>query len=417
MYESSAIIPSYGLHPYQRQVAYELLEYLAPPRQEVVAPNRRVIAHLPTGAGKTRIASSVACQLLNRLDSDDALIIWLASAEELCEQAAEELGTAWLCLGNRETMVHRYWGDWRLDLRNLSGGFLVAGLAKLREIAQRDRSLLAHLSSRAAGIMFDEAHQAIAETYSFVTEQLLTHRPPLLGLTATPGRTAQLTDDDESLAEMFNRNLVGIDPKGHGNPVTYLINNGYLADPTFIPITITSEAAVVEPAVGEDYSWETLDALGQDDGRTRRIIDIAADALERHSKVLVFCPSVRNAERCHDLASQHGLRSGVITANTPRERRQSIIEAFRKEEGGGMALFNYGVLTAGFDAPRTRCVIIARPTTSLVLYSQMVGRAMRGPLSGGNRRCEIYTVADTNLPGFGSVAEAFRNWEGLWPNS
>ena len=77
-------------------------------------------------------------------------------------------------------------------------------------------------------------------------------------------------------------------------------------------------------------------------------------------------------------------------------------------------LFNYGVLTAGFDAPRTRCVIIARPTTSLVLYSQMAGRAMRGPKAGGNSKAEILTVADTNLPGFGSVADAFTNWEDLW---
>ena len=74
-------------------------------------------------------------------------------------------------------------------------------------------------------------------------------------------------------------------------------------------------------------------------------------------------------------------------------------------------LFNYGVLTAGFDAPRTRCVIIARPTTSLVLYSQMAGRAMRGPKAGGNLKAEIFTVADTNLPGFGSVTDAFTNWE------
>ena len=79
-----------------------------------------------------------------------------------------------------------------------------------------------------------------------------------------------------------------------------------------------------------------------------------------------------------------------------------------------MAVVNYGVLTAGFDAPRTSCVVIGRPTTSLVLYSQMVGRALRGPKSGGNRTCQIYTVADTSLPGFRSVATGFQNWEELW---
>ena len=103
--------------------------------------------------------------------------------------------------------------------------------------------------------------------------------------------------------------------------------------------------------------------------------------------------------------------------SSPAHRLRSALQQLlhsAPEDVERMALFNYGVLTAGFDAPRTRCVIVARPTTSLVLYSQMVGRAMRGPQSGGNRHCEILTVADTRLKGFGSVAEAFTNWEELW---
>jgi superfamily II DNA or RNA helicase len=71
-------------------------------------------------------------------------------------------------------------------------------------------------------------------------------------------------------------------------------------------------------------------------------------------------------------------------------------------------------LTAGFDAPRTSAALIARPTKSLVLYSQMVGRAIRGPRAGGNKEAEIVTVVDRGLPGFGSVAEAFNNWEDVW---
>lgn len=79
-----------------------------------------------------------------------------------------------------------------------------------------------------------------------------------------------------------------------------------------------------------------------------------------------------------------------------------------------MVLCNYGVLTTGFDAPATSAVLIARPTKSLVLYSQMVGRGIRGPLAGGNSDAEIVTVVDNNLPGFGSVASAFTNWEDVW---
>lgn len=77
-------------------------------------------------------------------------------------------------------------------------------------------------------------------------------------------------------------------------------------------------------------------------------------------------------------------------------------------------LCNFGVLTTGFDAPNTSAAIIARPTKSLVLYSQMVGRATRGTKAGGNETCEISTIVDTKLPGFGDMAEAFTNWEDVW---
>ena len=77
-------------------------------------------------------------------------------------------------------------------------------------------------------------------------------------------------------------------------------------------------------------------------------------------------------------------------------------------------LNNYGVLTTGFDAPKASAVVIARPTRSLVLYSQMIGRVIRGPKAGGTETCEIVTVVDPHLPGFGSVAEAFSNWEDAW---
>jgi hypothetical protein len=73
-----------------------------------------------------------------------------------------------------------------------------------------------------------------------------------------------------------------------------------------------------------------------------------------------------------------------------------------------------GVLTAGFDAPKTSAVAIARPTKSLVLYSQMVGRAIRGPKAGGTSNAEVVTVLDRHLPGFGGVVEAFTNWEDVW---
>ena len=404
--QTETVSPKYPLYPYQRQVLADILDALA-------SPERRVVAHLPTGAGKTRIATHTACGLLNEKDTDDSLVIWLASTEELCEQAADELAKGWTYLGLQDAGIHRYWGNRLLDLRHLPSGFLVTGLAKLRAAAFQDNTLLAHLAHCAAAVIFDEAHQAVAKTYSFITEQLCSVRPPLLGLTATPGRTANLTDADYRLASMFDYNKVSIDPRGHDSPVTYLIQNRYLADARFVPISFESDTAITEPHPGMDYSTDDLDDLGCNRERTHRIAELAENAVRRHQRTIVFCPSVESALECNRLLQEKGMATNVVTANTPGEDRRAIIDTFKSDSREHMIIFNYGVLTAGFDAPRTRCVIIARPTTSLVLYSQMAGRAMRGPRAGGNSRAEILTVVDTNLPGFGSVTEAFTNWERL----
>ena len=155
-------------------------------------------------------------------------------------------------------------------------------------------------------------------------------------------------------------------------------------------------------------------ALGDDSGRNDQIVNLVASELRRCGRMIVFCPSVKSAEDCQEMAGSAGIRSGVVTALTPSDDRSSVIEEFRQRGGDSMALFNFGVLTTGFDAPMTRGVVIARPTRSVVLYSQMVGRGLRGPRSGGNRNAWIYTVVDTSLPGFRSVADAFGNWEELW---
>ena len=408
------VTPNYGLYPYQRQVVSDLLKALVPPNEKLVINGGRVVAHMPTGAGKTRVACHAACHLLNRTEAEGKLLLWLASTEELCSQAAESLEQAWKHLGNRPVEIHRYWGDASLEMSSLGEGFLVAGLPKLWAASRRDTEIMLHLANRAAGVIFDEAHQAIANTYRYISEYLLTYQPPLLGLTATPGRTAEAGDPDYELAEMFNFNKVSIDPKGHGSPVTYLVRQGFLAEPNFNQIEIESKLAIREPQEGRDYTRQDLDAIGNDEIWQEAIIGQSLRALRRHNRVIVFCPSVQSAKQCIAVVESEGFDAETILGETPSVLRQEVIDRFRQHSAERMAIFNYGVLTAGFDAPRTRCVIIARPTKSLVLYSQMVGRAMRGPRSGGNRSCDIQTVVDISLPGFGSVVEAFRNWEQLW---
>ena len=75
-------------------------------------------------------------------------------------------------------------------------------------------------------------------------------------------------------------------------------------------------------------------------------------------------------------------------------------------------LLNYGVLTTGFDAPKTDVVFIARPTASIVLYSQIIGRGLRGPNIGGTKECKIINVKDNivGLPNYDKIYEYFDDY-------
>ena len=157
-----SVEPAYGLHPYQRQVLDDLLDALRSDPLNVVPESQRVVVHMPTGAGKTRVACHTACSLLSRASSEGKIVVWLASTEELCAQAADDLAQAWEHLGNRSIRVHRYWGGSLVDLYNLDGGFLVAGLPKLWAVSGRDVRLMQSLAENTVGVIFDEAHQAIA---------------------------------------------------------------------------------------------------------------------------------------------------------------------------------------------------------------------------------------------------------------
>ena len=292
------IQPEYPLYPYQHQVLDELLAILAPTQVSSLPKDRRVVAHLPTGAGKTRTACHAACNILNRYDSIGKTVVWLASTEELCQQATDDLARAWQLLGNRPVEGYQLWGDRKVDLADLQGGILVAGLPKLWSIARRDYQTIRSLAETAALVVFDEAHQAIARTYRFITEQLVTYQAPLLGLTATPGRTAEVGDDDYELAQMFNFNKVTINPRGHPNPVAYLTTQGFLADPEFIYVDVESGLTIQNTGPVADYATKDLELIGADAEWRKAIVNITTAALRDNHRVMVFCPSVRSVNDC-----------------------------------------------------------------------------------------------------------------------
>ena len=131
-------------------------------------------------------------------------------------------------------------------------------------------------------------------------------------------------------------------------------------------------------------------------------------------RILVFAATVDHAKVLAAILAQKKIQALVVTGETPLRIRDRSITKFKSTDRDPMVLLNFGVLTTGFDAPKADAVVIARLTKSLVLYSQMVGRAIRGPKAGGTETCEIVSVIDPALPGFGDISEAFLNWEDIW---
>jgi superfamily II DNA or RNA helicase len=76
-------------------------------------------------------------------------------------------------------------------------------------------------------------------------------------------------------------------------------------------------------------------------------------------------------------------------------------------------LTNYGVLSTGFDVPKVDVIFIVRPTASIVLYSQMIGRGLRGPAIGGTPYCRIVDVKD-NIEGYEDADAVYEYFEEYW---
>jgi superfamily II DNA or RNA helicase len=404
--------PTHPLFRHQRVAAEGVLKAL---REEPF----RVLLHMPTGAGKTRTAMHVIARMLN--DNEPMLTIWLAHSEELCEQAAGEFRATWLALGGREVTLHRWWGPHELRSEEVSDGLLIAGLAKSFSAAHRSVEVIGELAGRARLIVIDEAHQAVAPAYQHVLDLLSGsgEMTPLLGLTATPGRTWDNLDEDERLAEFFYRRNVQLEVPGYASPIEYLVDEGYLARARFVSLNYSGEVELSEKDLAElgaslDIPDSIVDALAKDEQRNLVILNRAEAMSPGHPRLLIFAATVEHALLLATVLRARGHAAQAVTGTTPQDERARTIEDFRGEDERPRILVNFGVLTAGFDAPRTSAVIIARPTTSLVLYSQMVGRATRGPRAGGNSEAEVVTVADTALPGFSSLVEAFHNWEDVW---
>lgn len=411
---ASVVVPSpYPLFPHQRAASIAV-------RSALSEGDRRVLLHMPTGSGKTRTAWTTVVDLL-RGQPDGGVVLWLAHSEELCDQAFDEACRAWAALGSRDLTIRRHYGQHRIaDLSVIDDGIVVGGLQLLYGDSLSRQGEFLTFARRLLLIVLDEAHQAIAPTYSHLIELLHRRRETgILGLSATPGRSLRDVGADQELATFFRHRKVKLEVPGFANAVDYLTAEGYLASIEYVrlpfrsagEVTLTpGEAERVEQ--GFELPARVVDQLESDDLRNLLIIEQVVREVEMGGNVILFAVSVEHANLLASVLKLRGVAAASVTGSTPRERRRQIIAKYRDTDEIRV-LCNYGVLTTGFDAPKTNVAVIARPTSSVVLYSQMVGRAARGPRAGGNATCRVVTVVDS-IPGFRSLAEGFEFWDDIW---
>ena len=409
------VTPLYPLFPHQRRALSALLDLLE-------LQHDRAVLHMPTGGGKTRTTMNLVCDRLRR--SDRAAVLWVASTKELLSQAAQEFASAWRYLGNRDVPIHAAWEGRDWEPTEINDGLLVASLPTLYQfLKKRGIQEMDRLGASLQLIVFDEAHQAIANTYREVIERLsVSGNPitPIVGLTATPGRSYLGNDQDDELAEFFGQKKVMLDTTvegGPSNPVDYLIEHGYLANTEFELIGHT-ESETGEQQHSAGYPDDLEDSSDLDMNTSEYIELVVTKTLELvregHVRILVFAASVGLAKTVASVLRVAGINAQSVDGSTDLAVRDTLIREYTTRSRDPRILVNFGVLTTGFDAPQTSAAVIGRPTRSLSLYSQMVGRAVRGPRAGGNKRAKIATVVDPSVPAFGNIAEAFTHWNTYW---
>ena len=257
--DRATINSQYDLFPHQRRAADCV-------SNAIRGGHGRVVLHMPTGAGKTRTAMHVVSRFMTSMEP--CVVVWLANSAELLDQAAHAFEGAWTHLGNRDVDLLRFWGDHTPDLSTILDGILFAGLQKMQAYKARSPINFLRLAKRANLVVVDEAHQAIAPTYRDVIETVSetgVHNA-LVGLSATPGRTWSDIAADERLAEFFGGHKVTLEVDGWADPVSFLMDEGYLARPTFRRLEISSPAELkqlldIGPGTGDDYNPALLDQL------------------------------------------------------------------------------------------------------------------------------------------------------------
>lgn len=315
---------------------------------------RRPAIVLATGLGKTCIFSQLASEFIDR---ENRRVLILVHREELADQAMDKV---------RGIAPDLSIGKIKAGDNDVHTDVVVASVQTLSRSRRLSQLLESQSDHGSIGLVIqDEVHHGAAPTSQKIYDAFgcgAGGGALFLGVTATLAR-----GDGVGLGS-------AVDDVVYEKSIAWGIRNKYLSPVRGIAVRAPElDMSKVRSSRG-DYQVNDLGHALTESGA----LDVIPKAYAEHAADrpgVVFSPTVATAEYTAEVLRDAGISSAVISGATPREDRLRIFEDYRT--GRVQVLSNCMVLTEGFDAPHTSCIVVARPTQSNPLYIQMVGRGTR----------------------------------------
>ena len=325
------------LYPFQREAKEAVLRHWE-------NGSHAALISLPTGSGKTIVFSDVLQSSLSGT-GDRALV--LVHRDELLRQAIEKLNFVWP--GVKLSSVDA-------ASSNFAGQVTVASVMSM--VRRLDKIPRIHK------VVTDEAHHAPANSWLKIYKKIGELLPDWqhLGVTATPIRTKGTSD----LETIFGKPV-------YVKSIFELIVEGYLSP--LKGLEVRTEVSVEDVGIqGGDFIAEELSRAINTKERNRLVVENYLE-LAAERKTLVFSADLRHAMSLAEMFKMAGVNAAWISGETPLSLRRSFLKKFHNDEL--RVIVNCMVFTEGFDEPSLDAILVARPTRSLVLYCQMIGRGLR----------------------------------------
>ncbi|MEI2780926.1 MAG: DEAD/DEAH box helicase [Candidatus Competibacter sp.] len=309
--------------------------------------NKQLVA-LPTGVGKTVLG----CHIANTFKSS----LFLVHRKELIDQTARTMRA--ICpeieIGEVANGI--------VNIKPFTIGMIQTAVNRLPKL---DKNLFEMM-------IIDEAHHAMAKTWKQVAEHFDTRLR--LGLSATPDRA-----DGAPLANLFDKIVYQMS-------VAAAVKEGYLCQPRCFQYRTDVNISSVKNAAG-DFRSNDLSRMVNTQKRNDLVLKCYMDkSIGR--KALGFAVDIAHAKALATTFRDEGIRAEWVSGDD--SDREEKIELFRRNEI--QVLFNAMLLTEGFDMPDIETILMARPTQSKVLFTQMAGRGLR--LFDGKDYCLIMDFVD-----------------------